>query len=108
MNRSKQKGTAAETAVVRYLQAQGYPLVERRALSGVLDKGDISGLPVAVEVKDHRTMKLAQWAREAAVEGVNAGALAGICWHKKTGTTNPGEWYVTMTGEEWMKILKKL
>ncbi len=42
MSKSKQKGTAAETAVVKYLKANGFPKAERRALQGNLDKGDIS------------------------------------------------------------------
>lgn len=32
MNRSKQKGTAHETAVVRWLQSNGHPNAERRTL----------------------------------------------------------------------------
>ena len=43
VNKPKILGTQWETDVVRYLQAHGAPLAERRALSGPVDKGDIAG-----------------------------------------------------------------
>ena len=47
-NRPKAIGTAAETAVVRYLAAHGFPAAERRALHGATDLGDITGTPQIV------------------------------------------------------------
>ena len=44
MSKSKQKGTSAETAVVNYLKDKWKIPAERRALTGALDKGDISGI----------------------------------------------------------------
>lgn len=44
-NSPKAIGTAAETAVVRYLAAHGFPAAERRALHGATDLGDITGTP---------------------------------------------------------------
>ena len=76
MSKAKQKGTAAETAVVRYLQANGFPAAERRALAGALDKGDIAGVVgVCVEVKaeeDHPARPDA-WFEETRTESSNAG-----------------------------------
>ena len=40
-NPSKNKGTAAETAVVRHAWAQGFTDAERIALSGANDQGDV-------------------------------------------------------------------
>lgn len=40
-NRPKQIGTAAETAVTRFFQGDGWPEAERIALHGAHDKGDI-------------------------------------------------------------------
>ena len=40
MNKAKQKGTAFETAVARFLGEETGAWVERRALSGTNDKGD--------------------------------------------------------------------
>lgn len=81
MSRSKQKGTAAETAVVRYLRSLTYdtlpafPNVERRALSGGKDMGDIAGIPGwVIEVKAAETLKLAEWQRETLAEKANAEA----------------------------------
>jgi hypothetical protein len=51
-NRSKNIGTAAETAVVKAARAYGFPGAERRALHGSTDLGDILLCPgVIVEVK---------------------------------------------------------
>ena len=52
MNKPKAIGTKAETAVARYLKANGFPHAERRALRGREDAGDITGTPgVCWEVK---------------------------------------------------------
>jgi|SRR5450759_3976104 len=51
-NRSKNIGTACESLVVKYLQANGFPDAKRRALAGAFDEGDILVCPgVIVEVK---------------------------------------------------------
>lgn len=77
--KSKAKGTTAERDVVKYLHASGWPAAERRALSGNKDKGDVAGIPgVCIEVKAQERPLLAQWARELAVETVNAGASFGL------------------------------
>lgn len=108
MNRAKARGTAAESRLVNYLHEQGFTWVERRTLSGANDKGDIAGLPVAIEVKDHAKLNVPGWVQEAEDEGRNANALAGVAWYKKRGTTNPGEWIVAMKGSEFVKILLAL
>jgi Holliday junction resolvase len=74
VSKSKDKGTAAETAVVRYLQ-NWWPAAERRALSGNEDKGDVAGIPgVCIEVKAAQRLELAAWRRETWAEMGNAGA----------------------------------
>ncbi len=109
MSKSKQKGTAAETAVVKWLQCNGYPDVERRALGGVLDKGDIAGLrSMVLEVKDHARMDLAGWIGEAEQERVNAGASHCAVVHKRRGKGNPNDWYVTLSGEQLLRFLAVL
>lgn len=109
MSKQKQKGTAAETAVVRYLQCNGYPDVERRTMSGIHDKGDIAGLrSVVIEVKDHSRMDLAGWVAEAETERVNAGATHCAVWHKRRGKSNPVDWYVTLTGHQYLLLLAHL
>ena len=44
MSASKSKGTAWETAIVRFLKDRGWPNAERRALGGANDRGDIAGV----------------------------------------------------------------
>ena len=104
MSKQKQKGTAAETAVVRYMKQFGWN-VERRALTGSADMGDITGTPVVIEVKNHKIMNLAEWVDEAIVEAKNAMVAVGVVWHKRRGKGSPGDWYVTMTGHAFLTLL---
>ena len=109
MSKSKQKGTAAETAVVKYLKANGFPKAERRALTGALDKGDISGIDdVVFEVKDHKKMELSGWVKELEVEVDNANAVTGAVVHKRRGTTDVGEWYATMPFYMFLSLIREL
>jgi hypothetical protein len=104
-NPKKAKGTSAETAVVKYLK-NTWDSVERRALAGSADKGDISGIPnVCIEVKDHKKMVLSGWVKELDEEMKNSQALTGAVIHKKRGTLDVGEWYATMPVEVYVNLL---
>lgn len=108
MSKSKQKGTAAETAVVNWLKSHGRKHVERRSLNGSSDRGDVAGLPgVVIEVKNHARMELSQWLAELEVEMHNDKADTGVVIHKKKGTTDVAEWYATMPVLVWHKLLKE-
>ena len=97
MSKQRAKGTAAETAVVKYLQANGFPHAERRALHGTADKGDITGCgPLVFEVKNHAKLDLAGWVKELEAEMANAKVDTGAVVAKKRGTTDPGEWYAVL------------
>jgi Holliday junction resolvase-like predicted endonuclease len=48
MSHSKRVGTAAESLVVDFLQRHGFRYAERRALRGVNDCGDVTGIPGVV------------------------------------------------------------
>jgi len=103
--RPKDIGTRAESAVVAYLQAQGFP-AERRALAGVNDRGDVAGLAgIVIEIKDHGKMELAEWVKEANREAAVAGDL-GVVWHKRRGQ-GPAGGYVTMDGATFVALLKR-
>jgi hypothetical protein len=68
-NRPKQIGTGFETAVVDYLKQHGYPLAERRTLSGTHDRGDVAGVPGWVlECKAEKSIDLAGYMGEVATE----------------------------------------
>lgn len=92
-NKSKDKGTRAETAVVKYLRADwGLSLVERRALSGELDRGDIAGIPgVVLEIKDAVKHNTPKWREETLREIDNDGADIGALVIKVPRKT-PKDW----------------
>ena len=108
MSKSKQKGTSAETAVVNWLVSKGRKHVERRALAGLLDRGDIAGIPcVVMEVKNHQRMELSAWLKELDVEMHNDKAETGVVIHKKKGTTDVGAWYATLPVNLWFDLIEK-
>jgi Holliday junction resolvase len=108
MSKSKAKGTAFETAVVKYL-SDYYPNVERRTLSGINDKGDIAGTnkKLVWECKDHKTLNFSGWLNEAEVERQNAGAEIGIVVAKRRGHGGIGSQYAVMTVDTLMELLTK-
>lgn len=128
MSASKQKGTAAETAVARWLQTHGFLYAERRTMTGNRDRGDISGIPgVVIEVKNCRRDGLPAWVDEANLEAAHVDAdqsrrggipdfgepspagrskTTGVVVHKRVGTTNPGEWFVTMTLDTFAELIR--
>lgn len=78
-NPSKRKGTAFEVAVCDYLRTHGFPYVERRAIRGSKDCGDIAGIPgVVLECKAEKIITLAAYMDELEAEKVNDGAKAGL------------------------------
>lgn len=92
MSRQKQKGTAFESAIVKYLQNRLCDdTIERRALNGTADRGDISGVTfcgqrMVIECKNEKQMRLADYVREAENEAKNDNAFYYAVVHKKRGT----------------------
>ena len=107
-NPSKAKGTSAEVAVRDYLRASGWTNAERLPTEGAKDRGDITGIDPAlvIEVKACKAMDLGGWMREVDAEVINARADLGVIWHKRRGTTNPADWFVTMTGDDFVQLLR--
>jgi hypothetical protein len=102
MSRSKAKGTAAEVALVGALQRLGWPHAERRALSGINDKGDTTGHPGLVfECKDAKIWNGAAWMRETEIERLCAKADYGILVIKvpRVGYPNAEKWLTVMDHE---------
>ncbi len=108
MSKQRAKGTAAESAVVAALHRGGFPEARRNPLAGAKDVGDIGGLPIAIEVKNHVKTQLGLWVPEAQREAHNAGLDVGVVWHKRRGVglANAQDWYVTMTGVDLMELLR--
>lgn len=95
-NPSRDRGTRLESQVAGYLaHVTGQP-VERRALHGSMDMGDIAGLtvhgmPVVVECKSHGHLtlgKMLEGLRQAEAERDNAGAVACAAVFKREGVTD--------------------
>jgi hypothetical protein len=109
MSKAKQKGTLAETAVVQYLKSF-FPRAERRPLYGVLDRGDISGVPsVVIEIKNQRTYKLPAWIAETEKERINAEATFGILIVKPNGVgvSNVKDWWAIVPLSQMVDLLQK-
>ena len=91
MTASKDKGTRAETAVVRYCRGF-FPAAERRALHGQQDVGDILLAPgIIIEVKAGKAAqtaslrKIRDWIAETQREVANAGADIGLLVTQRQG-----------------------
>lgn len=86
-NAAKRKGTAYESAVVKYLQEHGIP-ARRVAQTGQLDTGDIHGIdPFAGQCKAYRNMAdaLRDGVAGANVQAPRAGQPYGVAFIKRPG-----------------------
>ena len=104
-NKSGEIGAKTESAVVRYLQANGWPTAERRRLKGAHDEGDITGCPGLVfEIKGGKAARTASdaligdWLDETETERQNAAADVGILVIHRPGIglANAGRWWAVM------------
>lgn len=107
MSKQKQKGTAFETAIVRYLRdALDDQNIDRMILHGNADEGDIRGVQfmgrdIVLECKNTRTLNLTEHLREAQAEAIN---------HRKAGHPTqcgvlvqhaPGIGISSHAGDQW-------
>ena len=109
---AKKAGTAFESQVAGFLAAAlDDDRIERRAKTGAKDRGDIAGVRtragdrVVIECKNTSRLALGAWAREAELERGNDDALAGVVVHKRRGTTDPMEQYVTCTVRDLLALV---
>lgn len=118
-NPSKAKGTAFETNVVRYLQtALDDERIERRALHGAADRGDVygiraHGLEGIAECKDYKRYgdaDVREWERQTLTERDNAEAgFALLVIHRpgksaKAGSKSFGQNLVRLTVADLKRI----
>jgi hypothetical protein len=109
-NPPKQKGTSWESLIVKELESRGIR-ARRRTLSGAQDQGDIElpDLPsIVIEAKNCKAMSLSAWVDEAVKEAQHAKAEIGVVWHHRPRKSRPFEGYVSMDGETFFKLLRKL
>jgi len=109
-NRPKAIGTQAESALVRYARANGFPNAERLVLHGAADQGDVRLCgrfddwgqydTIIVEVKAGHAAEQAsdaqieRWLAETERERVNAGAQEALLVTKRKGHGKPNGWWV--------------
>lgn len=113
VSKQKQKGTKFESAVVNYLKAGlGDEGIERRALGGTNDRGDIAGVSIlghetVLECKNCTRLELAKWIGEAQAEQGNADADFSFVVFKRAGKgeANMGEQYVLCTLENLRALI---
>ena len=100
----RRRGAKAERDVAAYLRDQGWDAITTRAASGFQRGDDIAtNAPVSIEVKDHARLDLSGWITQARA---NANGRPAVVWHKRRGTSSPAGWYVTMLGEDLVKLMK--
>lgn len=104
-------GTRFESSITAYLRkALGDERIERRAKTGAKDRGDVTGvitrgLRVVIECKDVARLDLGGWVREAEVERGNDDAGIALVAHKRRGTADPADQYVTMTMRDLVALM---
>jgi Holliday junction resolvase len=110
MSKARQKGTAAETAVVKWLRANGWKDADRHPLRGQADQGDIKAINNTVlEVKNHRSYQIPAWLREVEAEKQNAKAEFGAIIIKPNGIglSSVGQWWAVLSVEDFAKLCAK-
>lgn len=108
MSKNRSKGTSFETLIARFMKDNGFPMAERRALHGNLDKGDINcGAPLVFECKAAKRHELSGWLAETEQERVNAEADFGVLVVKRQGHATGGEQYAIMRFADMLRLLKK-
>ena len=111
MSKAKAKGTSTESAFVGNKRVkESFPMVERRALSGALDQGDVSGaVGLVFEIKNHKTYKFPEWLKETEVERINAKACFGVLVVKPNGVGlgSVENWWAVMTVGQILDLLRE-
>jgi hypothetical protein len=115
MTRSRQSakaaGTRFERQIADYLaEALQDDRIDRMPLFGNRDRGDVSGVRIhgqrlTIECKDRARLDLPAWTAEARIAAGNADALAGIVISKRTGVSDPGRQWVSMTVADLVAIV---
>jgi hypothetical protein len=82
-NARKAQGTRFESAVVGYLRENGFPEAHRLPPRGMMDEGDIAGVPLfAVECKDWKSPDYPLFTRLARVKATTSGKPFGVTIQK--------------------------
>lgn len=108
--RPKDIGTRTETMVVNYLRENGHPHVERRALHGAIDWGDLTGMPgVAWQIKggdmakDASVNQINGWLGDVEKQRINSGSDVGILVVQRR-QQNVRNWWAVVTAESHQRL----
>lgn len=116
-NPSKAKGTAAETACVRWFRAHGFPHTDRQPLRGNRDAGDLAltaGLVAEIKAVSKGgtgqppAQLLGSWMAQAEAERVNANAEYCLLIVKRAGTTDVARWWCYVTVHSMSLLLTEV
>lgn len=117
-NRSRDKGTMGETAVVNWFHDQGERQVERHSLKGAADVGDINGLPsMVVSVKrpgKGKPIDLSGWLNRLEQMRHNANRYedqelpCGLLIVRRVGYPDVGRWYAVMELAQWWSMYSEV
>lgn len=107
---AKKAGSTFERTTADYLARVVDDRIDRRVKNGAKDRGDIGGARIhgqrlVLECKNTAKISLGPWANETETERGNDDALAGAIIHKRHGTANPGQQWVTLTLQDFAALL---
>jgi hypothetical protein len=106
-NPAKARGSQWERDVVKFLNDNGFPLVERRYGAGnTLDKGDINGLAMVLECKNLKSITLSSIMDELEVEVANSHFDIGFAPIKRRGK-GASEGYAVLPLKYMVRLLKQ-
>lgn len=109
--RAKDKGTFAESHVVKHLVGSGiFPGAHRSALAGSADIGDIIGCrDYTIQVKNCATMQIPAWLRATEEQRTRHGEPYGVLVVKRlgSGVRSIGNWHVIMLSEPWKQLWRE-
>ncbi len=105
-NPQKRKGSAFERLIADYL-AERMPC-ERIPAGATLDRGDLWTEAAAIQCKNHRTMSLGAWLRDAMEQQANAGKRLHALVVKRKGSTAAADQFVVMSLEQFRELLCKV
>jgi hypothetical protein len=107
-NPNKERGSRWEARLVAFLREQGFPEAVRIRGRGANDEGDLGGFPLwAIEAKDHASIDLPGFVKQAKQEAINSGKPFGIAVIKKRRAAAQDA-YVVMDLETWVRLEKYL
>ncbi len=102
-NPQKAKGAAFERLIADYL-AERMPC-ERIPAGATLDRGDLWTEAAAIQCKNHRTLSLGAWLRDAMDQQRNAGKRLHALVVKRKGSQAPAEQFVVMSLQQFRELL---